>query len=94
MNQQNNTWQDKLRKDFEAKFYMLGSLYSPMGGSAFEHLWSWWNERIQSELQRALQECLPEELQEIYNEDDFIEGHRHCRKQFIKNAKSLGIEIK
>lgn len=85
---QNNTWQERFDTQFvqsnDGRFYFINDI----GNLVFaEDIKSF----ITQELQRALQECLPE----IRDTEEHIidQGFNICRKQFINNAKSLGIII-
>jgi hypothetical protein len=102
MTSQNNTWQNRveteLRVDCDwADFNKGGNKVSPLIDRV--------KSVFQSELERALQECLPEE--KTFTVDDGMEipddkfislsgarGWNSSREQFIKNARERGIELK
>jgi hypothetical protein len=104
MTPQNNTWQERFDKQFQ-----FAVKYKQKGREIID--FDYHKEEIerlklfiQSELQRALQECLPGEkdthgvTEPISVGDDRVagivnHGHNLCREQFIKNAKSRGIII-
>jgi len=100
MTPQNNTWQTKLREDFHNDYCMKDPATNGIEmGLKLVNSVDWWIERIQQELQRALQECLPERKNYVEHpgdtteDEEYIDGWLDCREQFIKNAKSRGIII-